>query len=213
MGRLIVQLLKRSGLLAPDTNRTSCDFTDYVAGLFITQSDRPNRLQPINLGSLGPLQRSLLIADGTVTRVLEAYSRQRIESIKLDQSMCTLNAEHTFLSAPAGTPIIRRRVILRGRDTPIDYVEAESLIASHRLPRQMVDEIESGDESLGRLLHQFKIEVRRELLFFGTEEQSTVRDSKEQIKGLKLLSRTYRILSMGQPLMVIEEKFPVDGPG
>ena len=77
----------------------------------------------------------------------------------------------------------------------------------------MVDEIESGDESLGRLLHQFKIEVRRELLFFGTEEQSTVRDSKEQIKGLKLLSRTYRILSMGQPLMVIEEKFPVDGPG
>ena len=52
----------------------------------------------------------------------------------------------------------------------------------------------------------------RELLFFGTEEQSTVRDSKEQIKGLKLLSRTYRILSMGQPLMVIEEKFPVDGP-
>ena len=164
------------------------------------------------MGTLGPLQRSLLIADGTVTRVLEAYSRQRIESIKLDQSMCTLNAEHTFLSAPAGTPIIRRRVILRGRDTPIDYVEAESLIASHRLPRQMVDEIESGDESLGRLLHQFKIEVRRELLFFGTEEQSTVRDSKEQIKGLKLLSRTYRILSMGQPLMVIEEKFPVDGP-
>ena len=213
MGRLIVQLLKRSGLLAPDTNTTSCDFTDYVAGLFIAQSDRPNRLQPINLSTLGPLQRSLLIADGTVTRVLEAYSRQRIESIKLDQSMCTLNAEHTFLSAPAGTPIIRRRVILRGRDTPINYVEAESLIASHRLPRQLVDEIESGDESLGRLLHQFKIEVRRELLFFGTEEQSTVRDSKEQIKGLKLLSRTYRILSMGQPLMVIEEKFPVDGPG
>ena len=199
--------------MAPDTYITSCDFTDYVAGLFIAQGDKPNHLQPINLSELGPLQRSLLIADGTVTRILEAYARQRIGSIKLDQSICTLNAEHTFLSAPAGTTIIRRRVMLRGRDTPIDYGEAESLIASHRLPRQMVNEIESGDESLGRLLHQFKIEVRRELLFFGSEKQSAVHDSKLQIKSPKLLSRTYRILSMGQPLMVIEEKFPMDGPG
>ena len=198
--------------MAQDINRTSGDFTDYVAGLFIAQSDRPNRLRPINLNTLGPLQLSLLVADGTVTRILEAYSRQRIGSIKLDQRICTLNAEHTLLSAPAGTTIIRRQVVLRGRDTPIDYAEAVSLIASHRLPRQLVDEIESGDESLGRLLHQFKIEVRRELLFFGTEEQSTVLDSEEQINGAKSLSRTYRILSMNQPLMVIEEKFPVDGP-
>ena len=198
--------------MAQDTNRSSCDFTDYIAGLFIAQNDRPNRLRSMNLGTLGPLQRSLLIADGTVTRILEAHSRQRIGSVKLAQSICTLNAEHALLSAPAGTTIIRRRVVLRGKDTPIDYAEAESLIASHRLPQQMVDEIESGDESLGRLLHQFKIEVRRELLFFGIEEQSTVLNSEEQIMGSKLLSRTYRILSMDQPLMVIEEKFPVDGP-
>jgi len=198
--------------LAQDTNRSSCDFTDYIAGLFIAQNDKPNRLHSINLGTLGPLQRSLLIADGTVTRILEAHSRQRIGSVKLAQSICTLNAEHALLSAPVGTTIIRRRVVLRGKDTPIDYAEAESLIASHRLPQQMVDEIESGDESLGRLLHQFKIEVRRELLFFGIEEQNTVLNSEEQIKGSKLLSRTYRILSMDQPLMVIEEKFPVDGP-
>ena len=199
--------------MAPDTYITSCDFTDYVAGLFIAQDDRPNHLQPIDLGTLGPLQRSLLIADGTVTRVLEAHSKQRIGSIKLDQSICTLNAEHTFLSAPAGTTIIRRRVMLCGRDTPIDYGEAESLIVSHRLPRQMVNAIESGDASLGRLLHQFKLEVRRELLFLGSEKQSALHDSKLQIKSSKLLSRTYRILSMGQPLMVIEEKFPIDGPG
>ena len=125
--------------------------------------------------------------------------------------MCILHAENTFLSMQAGTPIINRRVILRGRDTPINYVEAESLIASHRLPRQIVDAIESSDESLGRLLHFFKIEVRRELLFFGTEDQSIVRDSNKQIKSMKLLSRTYRILSKCQPLMVIEEKLPLDG--
>ena len=196
--------------MTSDTSGISCDFTDYVAGLFIAQSDRPNRLQPTNLDQLGSLQLSLLIADGTVTRVLEAHSKQRIESLKLDQSMCILYAENTFLSLQAGTPIINRRVILRGKDTPINYVEAESLIASHRLPRQMVDEIESGDESLGRLLHLFKIEVRRELLFFGTEDQSMMRDSNKQIKSMTLLSRTYRILSKGQPLMVIEEKFPLD---
>ena len=196
--------------MAQDANNTSCDNTDYIAGLFIAQNDRPNRLRSINLDTLGPLLCSLLITDGTVTRILEAHSRQRIQSIKLGQSICTLHADHALLSAPDGTSIIRRRVALRGKDTPIDYAEAESLIASHRLPQQMVDEIESGDESLGRLLHQFKIEVRRELLFFGIEKQNTELDSEGHIKGSKLLSRTYRILSRDQPLMVIEEKFPVE---
>ena len=196
--------------MAQDANNTSCDFTDYIAGLFIAQNDRPNRLRSINLDTLGPLLCSLLIADGTVTRILEARSRQRIQSIKLGQSICTLHADHALLSAPVGTTIIRRRVVLRGKDTPIDYAEAESLIASHRLPQQMVDEIESGDESLGRLLHQFKIEVRRELLFFGIEKQNTEFNTEDQFKGSKLLSRTYRILSKDQPLMVIEEKFPMD---
>ena len=105
--------------------------------------------------------------------------------------------------------MIRRRVVLRGAVTSTDYAEAKSLIAVNRLPQLLTDNLESGGEGLGQLLNRFKIEVRRELLFFGAEKEDGASNGKHST-GPEMLTRTYRIFCMAKPIMVITEWFPLD---
>ena len=132
--------------------------------------------------------------------------------IKLGQSTSALDIDHPYLAAPAGAMVIRRRVVLRGVVSSTDFAEAKSLIAVKRLPQLLTDKIESGGEGLGQLLNRFKIEVRRELLFFGAEKEDGASNGRHSTRP-EMLTRTYRIFCMAEPVMVITEWFPLDAPG
>jgi hypothetical protein len=45
-----------------------------MSDLFVAQFTRPKHLEQINLRSLTPFQRALLVLDGTVTKFIEAYT-------------------------------------------------------------------------------------------------------------------------------------------
>ena len=93
---------------------TAHDSFDPVQELLTAQTDRPPGLTPINLRTLSPFQRALLVIDGTVTRFIEAYTMERVQVVRLSQQEQALAAGHRWLEAPRDTVVAGRQVLLRG---------------------------------------------------------------------------------------------------
>lgn len=184
-----------------------------VKELFIAQSERPAALKDISLTKLSPFHRALLIADGTVTRFIEAYKLSPVDVILLYQGRRTLQSEHLWLKHPARGKIIAREVVLQtpssDNQTPNTHVYATSQIVYERLPQNVIDGLEAGIEGLGALLQKSQLETRRDLLWWGIERVTGLPSSIAQFEGQLFLSRTYRIIANKNPLMLITEKFPL----
>ncbi len=185
-----------------------------VKELFVAQSNRPAALKDINLSRLTPFHRSLLVADGTVTRFIEAYKLSPVQVVLLYQARRTLHNKHFWLDLPTGGNIIAREVVLQTpsteNQTPKIHAYAVSQIVHERLPQTVVKGLEAGIDGLGMLLQNSQLETRRDLLWWGIEQATGLPSSLAYFEGKPLLSRTYRIVANGNPLMLITERFPVD---
>jgi chorismate-pyruvate lyase len=181
---------------------------DPAADVFVAQAMRPAGLEPVDLAALTPLQRGLLVIDGTVTKFLEATVLEPIDVVRLGQALQRLEAPHRWLDLESLAPVIRRRVMLRGRESGRFYVWADSLIALDRLSAPVRAAIEHDDGGgLGRILVEAAAETRREGLWYGRERCD---DAPPRVRGLwagDFLSRSYRVLAGGRPMMLITERF------
>lgn len=179
--------------------------------LFIAQGQKPAGLQPVVWAELEPIQRVLLVADGTVTHLLEAHALEPIDIVVLGQQSRRLDVEHPWLVAAPGTEVYERQVVLCGRRSAVIYLYAVSTIAMDRIPVEVARGLEQKHEGIGQLLLRSGLESRRERLWHGVEQLDS---PPEPIRGWgEVLSRAYRIISGGRPLMLIEEKFPRAWPG
>ena len=183
---------------------------DPLRELFVAQSYKPEHLSEINLRTLTPYQRALLMIDGTVTKFVEAYTMKPVEIIRLSQVKHLLMEDHAWLEAPRNTSVITRKVLLRNQyDTdPLAY--AVSLILPQRLSGDIREKLEVQGQGIGRLLLENRMQTYRELLWYGKEHVTRLPEDLHYLRGREFLSRTYRILANGQPLMVITEKFVLD---
>ncbi len=185
-----------------------------VKELFVAQSNRPAALKDISLSRLTPFHRALLVADGTVTRFIEAYKLSPVQVVLLYQARRTLHNKHFWLDLPTGGNIIAREVVLQTpsteNQTPKIHAYAVSQIVHERLPQSVVEGLEAGIKGLGTLLQLHQLETRRDLLWWGVEQATGLPSSIAHFEGQPFLSRTYRIVSNGHPLMLITEKFPLD---
>ena len=181
--------------------------------LFVAQSAKPEHLAEVNLTRLTPFQRVLLVTDGTVTRSIEAYTLSPVEVVVLDQEKQTLPSQHDWLELPAGAEIVARQVVLqtrsKGGELPTIHTYATSLIATQRLPQVIKEGLEIDGEGLGGLLRRGGLETRRDLLWCGLEHLEEVPEAIGHLEGEPFLSRTYRIVSDEEPLMLINERFPL----
>jgi chorismate-pyruvate lyase len=181
---------------------------DPLRELFVAQSARPSHLGEINLRALTPFQRSLLVIDGTVTKFIEAYTMEPVEVIRLDQEKRNLPADHAWLEAPKGTAVIARQVLLRGKYSYTTYAYAVSLIVPHRLEADARQRLEIDGEGLGRILLSGRKETYRDVLWYGKEQIASLPDSIRHLTDGEFISRTYRIIADGCPIMLINERFP-----
>ena len=193
---------------APDVTWPAEDFNPFT-DLYQAQSARPRHLRPVDFHTLTPLQRSLLVIDGTVTKLLEAYMLEPIDVVVLRQEMQSLQSNHPWLDCPAGTPVVAREVILRGRESGNDYIYAVSLLVWNRLPEQLVSRLETEPGGIGRALLASDLENRREVLWYGSEQADASLAALFPGTGGQFLSRSYRIIAHGHPVMLISEKFPM----
>jgi chorismate-pyruvate lyase len=181
---------------------------DPMRDLFIAQSARPAQLREINLRTLTPVQRALLVIDGTVTKFIEAYTMEPVEIVRLGQEKWVLSADHDWLEASKDTRVVARQVLLRGKYSRNLHAYATSLVVPDRLKRTVKQGLDIDGEGLGRLLLNNGIETRREVLWYGLEHADNLPDPIRDLNGHEFISRMYRIIAGGQPIMLINERFP-----
>lgn len=196
----------------PLTNGYAKSNFDPFTDLLSAQASRPRGLQTVNLRALTPFQRALLSIDGTVTKFIEAYMLEPVESILLAQQTQLLSEEHHWLELPAGSEVIARQVLLRGRYSATVYAYAISLLATQRLAPTLLGDLAAEPAGIGRVLLNSHMETRREILWYGREQLPELPEAIAHYTGNEFLSRTYRIVANGQPMMLINEKFPSSCP-
>jgi chorismate-pyruvate lyase len=108
--------------------------------------------------------------------------------------------------------VIARQVLLRGRYSATVYAYAVSLLAPERLPKTILRDLAGEPAGIGRVLLNSQIENRREILWYGQEQIAHLPETIERYTGNDFISRTYRIIAEGQPVMLINEKFPLNRP-
>lgn len=184
---------------------------DPLADLLAAQFAKPERLRPIALADLTPFERALLAIDGTVTKFIEAYTMEAVEVVLVAQSTEALPADLEWLEAKAGTPVISRQVLLRGRERKNPYVYAASLLVEERLPRPIQEGLRRDRGGIGHVLLESRLETFREILWYGSECLEELPEPLHGLEGNEFISRTYRIIARGHPLMLITERFPLGG--
>ena len=193
--------------LSPPKLTPNDDF-DPFADLILMQREKPRSLRSVNLHTLSPFQRALLSLDGTVTKFIEAYRLEPIEITRLRQHEQPLSDDHHWLEASAGTRVLAREVLLRGKYSATVYAYAVSLLILDRLPERVIQDLDVEPAGLGRILLNSQLENRRDILWYGRECVETLPDPIAAETGQDFLSRTYRIVVGDRPIMLINEKFP-----
>lgn len=187
---------------------------DLILRLFQAQDLRPDHLSDLNFAALSPFQRSLLVMVGLVTQFIEAYRLEPVRVLTLSQVPDQLSTADPWIDAAPGTPVIHRRVLLRGEDSGETYVYGEAVLLPERLPEYVQQGLAREDEGLGRLLIQGKVEYHGELLWCGVEIlDEELPESLGHLRRRPLISRTYRFVSEGRPLMRITERFTLHDGG
>jgi chorismate-pyruvate lyase len=165
-------------------------------------------LNGFDVNSLEPLQRVLLVTDGTLTEILEANFFERIRLVKVSQRIISATASHALLEPNPDEVVIERKILLQGESTHRNYAYAESFIAVDRLGAAFRNALLDSDTPLGRLWLEHKLETFKELHRVRYQPANGLSSYFECAETAPLLVRTYRVFSAGRPVMIITEFFP-----
>src|SRR5271157_919405 len=169
-------------------------------------------LNGFDVNWLEPLQRVLLVTDGTLTEILEANFFERIRLVKISQNVISATSSHGLLDPNPGEVLIERKILLQGEGSHRNYAYAESLIAVARLDPSFRNELLDSDTPLGRLWLEHRLETFKELQEVRCQRANGLCRYFECDGAAPLLVRTYRVFSAGRPVMVITESFPAAYP-
>lgn len=163
----------------------------------------------IDLSNLSYLQRIILITDGTLTNILEAYVLEHIQVLKISEKVEVTTKEIPILDLEVGSEVIDRKIFLQGENTKKNFIYAESKIVIGRLDEDFKNGLLKSQTPIGHLWLKFRLETFKEIIESGKEPANELSayfidtQPKDQ-----LLFRTYRVFSNRKPIMMITEKFP-----
>lgn len=162
------------------------------------QGQRPAHLHDVDLAELTPELRMIVLHDGTLTRALEACRLRPVAvDVRAEECVPLTRTAAMLLSAPAGSDAVLRRVDILDRNTSALLATADSVLITDRLPDLFFDILPTCRNGLGEALTRLRLECRRELLWVGSSGGE--------------ITRAYRVISDGRPVLLVEETFPHDG--
>ena len=176
----------------------------YVPGGIITNC----RQESLDIEALPPFLRTLLVTDGTVTKILEAYFWEPVAVENIGQVEIKLEDDVPWLDMKTGDMALSREVLLKGKESESVYVYAKSILKLDLLPRQIRDDLMAGKIGIGEMLRDRGLETYREILDIGREIDPSLAPYIGAKQCGELLYRTYRVVINHQPTMLITEKFP-----
>jgi chorismate-pyruvate lyase len=175
----------------------------------VGDGDGPD-LGEVEIDVLDAALRSVIFTDGTVTRALEAQALApvSVEVVSQEWAVAPLDAAPS-LGVAAGTDCIRRRVTMR-TDGDADVgpcVWAESYMVPSRLPDAFVESLDGARQGIGESLQRMRIESWRDLLW--CRHGSSPPWGGDPAGRTPTITRLYRIVTNGQPALLISEAFAV----
>jgi chorismate-pyruvate lyase len=169
------------------------------------QSLNKNYIDP---SKLSVFQRILLTTDGTLTEILAAYLFEEIKVVKLSENLIKTPEDIPQLEIKQESEVIDRKILLQGKISHKNFIYAESVIIPDRLDERFKDELLHSKTSLGRLWLKYKVETYKEIIDSSKEPADKFSAYFPVASGEYMLSRSYRVFSQGQLIMMITEKFP-----
>lgn len=164
----------------------------------------------IQVGRISPVQKFLLGTDGSVTRLLESVTGKNIVIKTLEQKIIPADPDTAQrLDIAPGDPVNFRIVEIMTEDKSEVLIYAVSHTPVDRLSPEFKDDLMKADIPIGKIIRQYRIEARREILNARVIPASENAGRIFSIcKDEPLLSRQYQIIHGGKPLIFIEEQFP-----
>lgn len=160
---------------------------------------------------LSDIERILLVSDGTFTYQLETLVREPIGVEILSNKLApVVAAEAQLLNCSAGTPAWDRRTLLRGGKSRTAYAYATSLVNDEGLDPNFRAELRVTQSGIGHLMAKYRMGTFRELLTYHLDTQPDYARYFLNLSDSTFLSRTYRIVFEGRPIMVVTENLPRD---
>ncbi|EXJ13356.1 chorismate--pyruvate lyase family protein [Imhoffiella purpurea] len=152
------------------------------------------------LSDLPPFLRALLVTDGTVTKILEAYFWEPIAVDTVEQRFESASEPVPWIQVQPGDRCLVRDARLRGTRSGRNYVEAFSLIRIDLIPSGFRQRLIDREIGIGVLIRDSGLESYREVLDIGLDRTA---------EGVAAVFRTYRIIIDGRPVILITEYFPL----
>jgi beta-ribofuranosylaminobenzene 5'-phosphate synthase len=162
------------------------------------------------VGRLSPVQKMLLGTDGSVTSLLEVVTGCPVEIETLMQKVVPADeAVARELQVNPGEEVNFRVVLLKTANSQEALVYAVSHTPLKRLDASFKDDLTKADIPIGVILKKHRIESRRDItstafLQAGQEHCQAFGVFAREI----MLTRSYKIIRHGQPLIAIKEAFP-----
>ncbi len=157
------------------------------------------------LVSLPPFLRALLVTDGTVTKIIEAYFWEPVAVDTLVQDLTRAERNIPWVEVAAGDPVLVRQAQLRGTDSGKVYATAFSVIRTERVPSAFRQRLIDREIGIGVLIRDSGLESYREVMEIGAADV----DADTPGPGSDRVFRTYRIIIDGVPVILITETFPL----
>ncbi len=163
-----------------------------------------------DVGHLSPVQKILLGTDGSVTQLLEAVTGHAIAIRTLVQEVVPAGAEVAGrLNIEEGGMVNHRIVEIRDAETGGVLIYAVSETPLARLSPEFKDDLMRADIPIGKIISRHRIEARREILNAKVAPaDDTTSTIFSILRSEPMLSRDYRIIHRGEPLIFITEQFP-----
>jgi chorismate-pyruvate lyase len=165
------------------------------------------RIRGIDIAKIAPLQRILLITDGTLTEILEAYLLESIELVKLSERLLTGREANTPPAPETDERVLERKINLRGARSGTLYVYAESLVFVDRLDPTFQTELLGTNIPLGRLWRSHKLETFKQLVSIECRPARELGAHLGCTEDAPVLARVYDVFSTGRLVMRITENF------
>lgn len=177
--------------------------------LLASSRSQQGPLHPADLHQLSMIQKMLMITDGTLTELLEAYWNEKIHITKLSEETTHHTENMKLLDAQPEEDVLERKILLQGTVSKKNWLYAESLIIPARLDTGFRRDLIESQIPIGKLWKKYRTETFKEMMSYFFEPANDLASYFAQINTEDtVLCRTYRIFTKGKPVMTITEKFP-----
>ena len=163
-----------------------------------------------DLAPLAPFLRTLLVTDGTITKMLEAFLWEPIDVELLLHTAIPSVGAHLEMSVVINEPILKRRVVLRGRITGSPYAFAETIVAGGGFSQCFQAMLVDGRHGIGELLRQHRLETYRELVSVERTHAGQWAGYLNIDTAARVSLRRYKISHQGEAKVQVAEVFPED---